>query len=81
MIPVLVDGASMPRSRDLPNELQSLVRRNALEVSHNRFRTDSERLINALERALKKTTEERPERTLPGSQGRTKSTDRKQGSY
>ena len=57
VIPVLVDGASMPRSRNLPDELQLLVRRNALEISHNRFRADSERLINALERALKKTTE------------------------
>jgi TIR domain/SIR2-like domain len=51
VIPVLVDGASMPRSRDLPEDLKSLRSRNALEVSHNRFRADSERLINAVERA------------------------------
>ena len=45
VIPVLVDGASMPRSRDLPDDLKSLARRNALQVSHNRFRADFERLI------------------------------------
>ena len=37
VIPVLVDGASMPRSGDLPNDLQSLVRRQALEVSTYSF--------------------------------------------
>jgi hypothetical protein len=52
VIPVLVDGATMPRSRDLPDDLKSLARRNALEVSHNRFRTDSKRLIAAVEQAL-----------------------------
>jgi formylglycine-generating enzyme required for sulfatase activity len=56
VIPVLVDGASMPRSRDLPDDLKSLARRNALEVSHNRFRADLERLIGAVERAVEKTT-------------------------
>lgn len=31
VIPVLVDGASMPRSNDLPDDLKLLARRNALE--------------------------------------------------
>jgi TIR domain len=62
VIPVLVDGASMPRSRDLPDDLKALVRRNALELSHNRFRADSERLIDAVEGAFEKTTAERRER-------------------
>jgi hypothetical protein len=61
VIPVLVDGASMPRSRDLPDDLKSLARRNALEVSHNRFRTDSERLIEAVEGALAETAAKRRE--------------------
>jgi len=52
VIPVLVDGASMPRSGDLPDDLKALVRRNALEVSHNRFRADTERMIAEVERAL-----------------------------
>lgn len=42
----------MPRPHELPDELQSLTRLNALEVSHNRFNSDSERLINAIKRVL-----------------------------
>ena len=61
VIPVLVDGASMPRSGDLPDDLKALVRRNALQLSHERFRTDSERLAFAVERALEKTAAERRE--------------------
>jgi hypothetical protein len=56
VIPVLVDGASMPRYRDLPDDLKSLVRRQAIELNHNRFMTDLERLIIAVERAVEKTT-------------------------
>jgi TIR domain len=62
VIPVLVDGALMPRSRDLSDDLKALVRRNALQLSHDRFRTDSERLASAVERALEKTAVERRER-------------------
>src|SRR5271166_1025473 len=61
VIPVLVDGASMPRPGDLPDDLKALVRRNALQLSHDRFRTDSERLASAVERALEKTAAERRE--------------------
>jgi DNA repair exonuclease SbcCD nuclease subunit len=42
----------MPRSGDLPDDLKPLVRRNALEVSHARFKGDCARLIAALERVL-----------------------------
>jgi formylglycine-generating enzyme required for sulfatase activity len=62
VIPVLVDGSSMPRSGDLPDDLKALIRRNALQLSHDRFRTDSERLASAVERALEKTAAERGER-------------------
>ena len=49
----------MPRSEDLPEDLQSLARRNALEVSHNRFRADSERLIEVVKWTLKSSRTER----------------------
>src|SRR5271165_3002067 len=52
VIPVPVDGALMPRERDLPDDLKDLVRRNALEVNHTRFSADSMRLVRAVERAL-----------------------------
>jgi hypothetical protein len=61
VIPVLVDGALMPRYRDVPDDLKALVRRNALQLSHDRFRTDSERLASAVKRALEKAAMERRE--------------------
>jgi hypothetical protein len=48
MIPVLVDGATMPAAADLPRDIQALVRRNAVEISHQRFATDTRHLAHAL---------------------------------
>jgi len=48
VVPVLVDGAQMPASTDLPEDLQSLTRRHAVELSHMRFATDTDRLARAL---------------------------------
>jgi hypothetical protein len=62
VIPVLVDGASMPRSSELPDDLKLLLRRNAVEVSHNRFNADLGRLIAALERVLEKSPVESNQR-------------------
>jgi len=55
VIPVLVEGASMPEFDQLPEDLNPLTYRNALNVSHERFRADSERLIGAVERVLENT--------------------------
>ncbi len=62
VIPILVDGASMPRSSDLPDDLKPLARRNAIEVSHNRFNADFGRLLVAIEAVLEKAEAERPEK-------------------
>ena len=40
----------MPRFGDLPDDLKALVRRNALQLSHDRFRNDAERLASAIQR-------------------------------
>jgi hypothetical protein len=48
VIPVLVDGAVMPRKENLPDVLKPLARRQGLEISHLRFDTDLERLTKAL---------------------------------
>jgi hypothetical protein len=53
VIPVLVNGALMPQSRDLPDDLKVLPDRNALQLSHDRFHADSEQLVSAIERALR----------------------------
>lgn len=52
VIPVLVGGASMPRSNALPEHLQSLTRRQAIEISDTRFATDVDRLCSAISRAF-----------------------------
>lgn len=50
VIPVLVDGAAMPNADDLPDGLKKLARRQGIEISHNRFDSDAERLTDALTR-------------------------------
>jgi hypothetical protein len=44
----------MPEVGELPDDLKASVRRNAMEIGHNRFSPDSEHLVTALERALEK---------------------------
>jgi hypothetical protein len=48
VIPVLVDGAAMPRAEHLPESLKKLTRRQGIEISHARFDSDAERLTEAL---------------------------------
>ena len=59
VIPVLVDGASMPRWTDLPDDLKPLVRRNALKVSDDRFGFDSGLLVDAIKEVLEEANAER----------------------
>jgi len=62
VIPVLVDGALMPRSTDLPDDLKTLVRRNALRVSDTGFDDDCRRLVAAIEQILERNAAERREK-------------------
>ena len=52
VIPVLVDGASMPRPSDLPPSLHALARRNAVEIADHRFAADCDDLARHIKRAL-----------------------------
>jgi len=52
IIPILVDGAKMPRAEDLPAGLAGLARRQALELSPNRFEYDTNRLLRVLDATL-----------------------------
>jgi hypothetical protein len=52
VIPILVDGARMPRADELPDSLVKLVRRQALELSPARFEFDTSRLFKVLDWTL-----------------------------
>jgi hypothetical protein len=48
VVPVLVQGAHMPRAAELPEDLQPLVYRNAVSVSHAMWESDVQVLVKAL---------------------------------
>jgi hypothetical protein len=52
VVPVLVQGAAMPRAEDLPPSLAPLVTRQAAVIDHAEFHADAERLCVSLEAAL-----------------------------
>jgi hypothetical protein len=52
VIPVLVDGARMPRADELPESLEKLVRKQSLELSPSRFEFDTGRLMKVLDSTL-----------------------------
>jgi hypothetical protein len=52
VIPLLVDGAPLPPTGSLPEDLQKLTRRNAFELRDGRWESDIGLLVEALEKAL-----------------------------
>jgi hypothetical protein len=52
VVPVLIDGARMPRESELPDSLKPLTRRNAVQVHRDNFGSDAEALVRKLREAL-----------------------------
>ena len=52
VVPVLVQGATMPRAADLPASLAGLVTRQAAGLDHAEFHDDAERLCDRLEAVM-----------------------------
>ena len=52
VIPVLVGGATLPRPKDLPSNLQALCERQAMEVRDSHFHADVKELTDLLHRTL-----------------------------
>jgi len=52
VIPVLVDGARMPKVSELPDSLKPLARRHAIELRHTHFGRDGEALIEKIREPL-----------------------------
>jgi hypothetical protein len=48
VIPILLDGAKIPRADQLPSDLAELTQRNGLEVRHASFQYDMDKLIRGL---------------------------------
>jgi hypothetical protein len=48
VVPVLVRGSRMPRAEELPDDLKDLAYRNAVELTHARWKSDIQLLIHAL---------------------------------
>ncbi|MEO8611111.1 MAG: uracil-DNA glycosylase family protein [Chloroflexota bacterium] len=60
VIPVLVGRAKMPSPAELPEDLTSLSRRNAIELSHQRFMVDVDKLVKAIKEAVPPTPTFKP---------------------
>jgi hypothetical protein len=60
VIPVLVDGATMPQADELPDAIKKLARRQGIEISHNHFDSDAERLTNELVAHREETSRSQP---------------------
>ena len=65
VIPVLLQGAEMPSPDDVPPSLRGLARRNAVELRDTSWRSDIERLAEALERIRGSHGDEEPELPPP----------------
>src|SRR5215469_4736708 len=66
VIPVLVEGARMPRADELPASLAKLARRQALELSPSRFDFDTQRLFDVLDRSItRRKDEDAPQPDIP----------------
>jgi TIR domain/PASTA domain len=59
VVPVLVEGASMPRQDELPSDLEPLSFRNAIELRHERWDDDVAQLMEALDPIVAKATSRR----------------------
>ena len=57
VIPVLVHGATMPRPEQLPEGIKDLAYRNCIEVTHARWKSDIQLLVEALRRVVVDTTQ------------------------
>jgi len=52
VVPVLVDGAALPREENLPSTLRPLVHRNAVRIDHERFGADAAALTTSLTKVV-----------------------------
>jgi F0F1-type ATP synthase assembly protein I len=56
VIPVLVDGATLPRAGDLPLAIKKLVKRHGMRVSRRSWQEDTRNLTRSIEKDFQKTS-------------------------
>jgi len=69
VIPVLVDGAVVPDRSDLPEGLQGLARRHAVQLDHATFRADVTFLLDAVDQILSTPAQKATEPTVDADIG------------
>ena len=50
IIPITINGAMMPDSEDMPQELKRLARRQCLNIEQTRFQTDVDKLVQIIDK-------------------------------
>ena len=60
VVPVLLDGVELPPAVALPDSLQSLTRRQGMQISHASFTSDAQRLYHGIAQVLPKTEPPEP---------------------
>jgi outer membrane protein assembly factor BamD (BamD/ComL family) len=78
VIPVLVGEAQMPRPEELPETLRPLARRNAVRLTHERFRADTQGLVKALQQTLEEIGAQRQAQAEADSRTRVEEERRRQ---
>lgn len=67
VVPVLVDGATLPDVSELPEDLEGLSRRQTYEISNKRWRYDTEQLIHFLQNSIGVSPKRQAVHMQPGS--------------
>ena len=76
VIPILLDGARIPKATQLPEDLKELALRNGMEIRHASFQDDMNRLIRGLKGRTDQTgASEFPTTTTYVAQSQLKGTD------
>ena len=72
VIPILLDGAKVPKADELPKELEELSLRNGLDIRHASFHNDVDRLIRGLKEQLAEANAEKRGASEDGSRQQKK---------
>ena len=74
VVPILIQNTPMPRAMELPREIRSFARHQALEIVHNRFHQGAQEVIDFIEQALPTSdTDDFPEFSVKRTRNRAKS--------